>query len=152
MRAMAGARSANEQLCNHLLDQKKVLPLPSWVTTEIANIAWTCGWTGKSKLAQGRSSEVFSSLIHLTCKARVMICKLWLPKPPRSIGRATFSHAPVNSSTLYFFSSFIHKKDLRILAMTLITHLGTFMDQQMYWDGWQNKPNHGSRQPCLPDS
>ena len=151
-RAMARARSANEQLCNHLLDQKKVLPLPTWVTTEIANIAWTCGWTGQSKLAQWRSSEVFSSLIHLICKAQVMICKLWIPKPPRSIGRVQLSHAPLNSShPLLLFFLYIKKSSDFINDLNHpFRHIHG--NQKMYWDVWQNKPNHGSRQPCLLDS
>jgi len=124
-RAMARARSANEQLCNHLLDQKKVLPLPTWVTTEIANIAWTCGWLDSQNLPKDVPRFFLALSISFVKPKSLFVNCEYQSHPDQSA--VQLSHAPLNSShPLLLFSLYI-KNDLLILSMTLITHLGTFM-------------------------
>ena len=120
-----GARSCKRQPWIHRSVQNNVFsPLPTEVTTEIANIANVCICTG---ISQGRFGLVFSIQSHLICRAHPITSRLWMPNPPNSSGHMTFSQATRQHPP---FASFLpsYKKPLLILSIAWMNHLGTLRD------------------------
>ena len=116
-----GARSSKEQPCSHLSVHNKVFrPLPTVVTTEIANMATELGWTGTSRPAHSRSYLVFSIHSQHIWSAHPMISRLWILSPLRLFGLMTFSQTTKQLAPLIFFLAF-HKNSswpYRLLVWT----------------------------------
>jgi len=126
-----GARSSKQQPCIQRSVQKRVfLPFPTMDSIAVANIAEVLEYTGIWRPAQGWSGLVFSIQSHLNWSAQLIISRLWIPSPPRSIGLMILSQATKQLPPLALFLP-VQRNPLLILSTARKNHLGTLIATRM---------------------
>jgi hypothetical protein len=90
-----GAVESMEEPSSQWLTQNKVLrPLPTWMVTEACwNMAWAIFSSLLGSDTYSRSGPVCASHSQHSLRAYPMVAKSKTPRPPSSMGRATFVQA-----------------------------------------------------------